>query len=177
MGATAEDFLDAYRRNVARQTDAAVAESPICQLILLFMETRHSWTGSATDLLGRLVEIAEANRISTRARFWPNAPNALVRRMREAEPALASRGVEFRLGKSGSKKPVTLTRVAGNTVPTVPTAPEEGHRAVERDDSRDDTAEPIVPPIVPPASPRGTAGRYWDDWDDISGGLWEGVAQ
>ena len=108
MGRGSQAFLQAYDANVARQNEAAVGASPVAQAVLSFMESRDSWQGTPSELLGHLEEAAQHLRIDTRDRGWPKNPNWLTRRLREVEPNLRALGLEVVLGRPGPNQPLSL---------------------------------------------------------------------
>lgn len=78
-------------------------ESIVCAILaaeeILAMATRTDWTGTASDLLGALGEIA-GDRL-TRSRTWPNSPRALAGRLRRAVTFLRKIGIEVGFGREG----------------------------------------------------------------------------
>jgi len=124
----------------------------------------HSWQGTATALLAALEDVARKQRLNTRAQFWPKAPNALSRKLREAEPALLSRGIRIDFGKSGSRC-VTLERLTENTVPIVPIAL-DGPETTPGGDSKDDSSWGTARDTVSLGGFQPTEGDA-DGWDDL----------
>lgn len=116
MGGTAEDFLEAFGENVARQNEVAVEASPVAQAVIACMRERAEWEGTAHELLDRLESEAECLRINTKDRSWPKTANWLTRRIREVEPNLLAMGIDVRVDRTGEHRRLLLRKVAGNIV-------------------------------------------------------------
>ena len=86
-------FLDAYASNRAEQVRAFVEADYISSHLLQFMEDRAEWTGTPTDLYGRLADLASDT--TKRQKAWPKSANVLGKRLREAAPSLRRSGVEI----------------------------------------------------------------------------------
>ena len=105
LGYNQQDFLNAYSRNILRQSEEAVLNNPVAYSIRQFMNDKTEWEGTAHQLLNELERIAPQFRINTRDNDWPKAPNALARRINEVIPNLEhyqiyiirKRGVERQL--------------------------------------------------------------------------------
>jgi hypothetical protein len=83
MGYKDNQFIEAFRRNVKLQNEAAIEDSAIAQTIITFMEDKQTWDGTPTELLGLLVEIAARLSVNTKnQKVWPAKPNVLTRRLK-----------------------------------------------------------------------------------------------
>lgn len=89
MGYPKNKFLEAYYRNIGLQTEQALEASPVATTVVEFMYSRTRWSGTATELLEQLEQIADSLKISTKNnRSWPSAPNRLSRRLNEVKTNL-----------------------------------------------------------------------------------------
>ena len=61
MGYPDNEFLKVYDKNIELQTEEAIASNLVSSAITKFMENRGEWTGTATDLLVELDEIATSH--------------------------------------------------------------------------------------------------------------------
>ncbi len=124
LGLPEEDFLSAYGQNIRARNEEIVASSPVALAVSALVESRSDeWEGTATELLHSLNEMAEDRSIDTKAREWPKAPNALVRRLNEVQPNLAAEGIEIETKDYRKRqKLIHIRRAPGNTVDTVETA-------------------------------------------------------
>jgi hypothetical protein len=78
MGNIENKFLEAYHRNIGLQTEQALESSPVAATIIEFMNSRTEWTGTTTELLNELEQVAEILKIKTKNnKEWPSAPNRL----------------------------------------------------------------------------------------------------
>ena len=132
LGHPAGALERAYRKNVSRQNDAAIAEAPVGDAIVLLMEGRDVWEGTASDLLKELEAVATPAGVDVGSHKWPNAANALWRRVKEVRPNLIALGIKANNYKSGTRR-ITLTRISSEeavlTAQTVQPDPEGGPTA------------------------------------------------
>ena len=84
------------------------------------MATRTEWTGTASDLLGALGEMA-GDRIA-KAKTWPDGPRALAGRLRRAATFLRKIGIEIGFDREGRAR----TRIIRITAASADSAPERG---------------------------------------------------
>jgi hypothetical protein len=94
IGYEQQDFTNAYQANIDSQNDEAIYASSVAQAILILMVDGGEWTGSPSELLGKLTKIAFERHLET-DRTWPKGPVWLTRRINEVEPNLKSRGIEI----------------------------------------------------------------------------------
>lgn len=119
LGFKQEDFLSAYYANIAEQHQEAIQENPVAAAMKEFMESRTKWSGSMSELLERLVEVAQTEKIDTAAKEWPKAANSLSRRLNEAKTNLVEIGITIHSEKgSQGKRMVLVQRVAENIADT-----------------------------------------------------------
>ena len=72
---------------------------PIAAAVRALMATRTEWTGTATDLLGALAEVA-GERVA-KSKTWPDSPRALAGRLRRAATFLRKIDIEISFGREG----------------------------------------------------------------------------
>lgn len=98
LGNKPGDFIEAYRRNVGLQTEAAIEDSAIAQAIMSFMEDRPLWEGKMNELLGELEEKATTKlKINIRNhKVWPSQANILSRRSKYIKSNLKDLGIIIR---------------------------------------------------------------------------------
>ncbi len=102
IGYSHEEFLDAYYANINEQHEEAIHENPVATVIAILMEERELWESSPADLLERMETIALEQKISTNAKVWPKAPQALTRRLNEAKTNLSEIGIQIETGGKGA---------------------------------------------------------------------------
>jgi hypothetical protein len=94
MGNMENKFLEVYHRNIGLQTEQALESSPIAATIIEFMNSRTEWTGTTTELLNELEQVAEILKIKTKNnKEWPTAPNRLSRRINDIKTNLRQIGI------------------------------------------------------------------------------------
>jgi hypothetical protein len=170
LGLRADDFLQAFSRNVQRQTEAAIEGSLVAQAVIAFMGEREEWAGPATLLLSQLQEVAKKIHIDQRSKDWPGSANVLSRKLREASATLARIGIDFERRKSGDRE-ILLWKRPGNTVQTVRTVQTDRdgeYSPIATDDTSDDIVQETVPrraSVVSLFGPEDDSG----DMDGISG--------
>jgi len=88
LGNKPYEFTKLYEDNIRGKNEEVVHSNPVAAAIVKFMEKRNSWTGPATPLLTKLVEVATELKFNMKDKSWPKAPNALTRRIREVMSGL-----------------------------------------------------------------------------------------
>jgi hypothetical protein len=105
MGYEDNEFIEAFRRNVKLQNEAAVEDSAIAQTIIAFMEDKQTWEGTPTELLGLLEAVAPTLSINTKnQKVWPSKPNVLTRRLKYIISNLKEFGINVRHADSSTTK-------------------------------------------------------------------------
>ena len=107
-GIGGEKFLDAYRRNQEKGNDEAIESHPIAYAIVKFMDARTEWIGTATELLKKLVEIANDEEIDTKSYLWVKQPNQLSRKIREVKSNLEQRGLCIEIKNNGGNRRIRI---------------------------------------------------------------------
>jgi hypothetical protein len=112
-------FWSAYCGNRDEAVEGVIDADPIAAAVRSLMATRTEWTGTASELLGALAEIA-GERIS-KSKTWPDSPRALAGRLRRAATFLRKIGIEIGFEREGRAR----TRIIRITTAPSP-APEAG---------------------------------------------------
>jgi len=123
LGYQQEDFLDAYRANIAELHHEAIQENPVAAAMEAFMENRTEWIGSMSELYKKIAEVADSEKIDTRAREWPKAANSLSRRLNEAKTNLAEIGITIQNEKGAHGKRTVVLRRAAEQKEDIATSP------------------------------------------------------
>jgi hypothetical protein len=88
---------------------------PVAAAVRALMATRTEWTGTASDLLGALAELA-GERVAN-AKTWPDSPRALAGRLRRAATFLRKVGIEFGFQREGRARTRIIRISTGKTPP------------------------------------------------------------
>jgi hypothetical protein len=105
MGYKDNQFIEAFRRNVKLQNEAAIEDSAIAQTIISFMEDKETWQGTPTELLGLLEAIAPTISINTKNhKIWPSKPNVLTRRLKYIMSNLKEFGISVYYADNSTTK-------------------------------------------------------------------------
>jgi hypothetical protein len=96
---TAGTFWSAYCGNRDEAVDGVIDADPIAAAVRAVMVERTEWTGTASDLLGALAEVA-GERIA-KSKTWPDSPRAFAGRLRRAATFLRKIGVEVAFEREG----------------------------------------------------------------------------
>jgi hypothetical protein len=115
-GLGGKDFLAAYSNNINKVHDAVIAEDPVAESIVNFMEQEAEWSGYATALLGVLSA-------KNPTYILPKLPNALSRRIKEIASNLRAKGIdcEFTKDTTENKTKIKLSHI--NVSPVTPVTP------------------------------------------------------
>ena len=122
-------FWSAYCGNRDEAVENVIEADPVAAAVRAVMLERTEWTGTASDLLGALAEVA-GERIA-KSKTWPNSPRALSGRLRRAATFLRKIGIEIDYTKEGRARTriihITTTGMSSDpeysgTEPSVPSA-------------------------------------------------------
>lgn len=92
-------FWSAYCSNRDEAVEGVIDADPIAAAVRAVMLTRTEWTGTASDLLGALAELA-GDRVS-KSKAWPDSPRALAGRLRRAATFLRKIGIDICFEREG----------------------------------------------------------------------------
>jgi hypothetical protein len=85
------------------RTDAASIAAAVCAV----MTTRMEWTGTASELLGALAELAGER--AAKANSWPDSSRALAGRLRRAATFLRKIGIDIGFEREGRARTIRIT--------------------------------------------------------------------
>jgi len=115
-------FWSAYCGNRDEAVEGVIDADPIAAAVRALMHARTEWTGTASDLLGALVEMA-GERV-TKAKTWPDSPRALSGRLRRAATFLRKIGIDIGFDREGRARMrvIRITTTGQSTAPETPGA-------------------------------------------------------
>ncbi len=119
LGHSRNDFLKAYHANLMVRNEEVTATNPVAAMILIFMDDREAWSGSASELLTELDALAQRHRVDMRSRSWPKAAHILSRRLNEIRPNLAAAGIQVTKGHGGGGRHLALHKTSESSVTSV----------------------------------------------------------
>jgi hypothetical protein len=112
---SAGTFWSAYCGNRDEAVEGVIEADPTATAVRAFMETRTEWTGTASELLGALGEMA-GERVA-KSKVWPDSPRALAGRLRRAATFLRKIGIEIDFDRKGrARTRVIHVTSSGKTV-------------------------------------------------------------
>jgi hypothetical protein len=120
-------FWSAYCGNRDEAVEGVIDADPIAVAVRAVMAMRTVWTGTASDLLGALVEAAGER--AAKSKTWPDSPRALAGRLRRAATFLRKIGIEIGFGREGRARTRTIhitttpPSAAPENTPARPSAP------------------------------------------------------
>ena len=79
---------------------------PIAASVRAIMSKRTEWTGTASDLLGALAEVAGERVVKSKT--WPESPRALGGRLRRGATFLRKVGIEITFNREGQARTRTI---------------------------------------------------------------------
>lgn len=106
-------FWSAYCGNRDEAVEGVIDGDPIAAAVRAIMATRTEWTGTASELLGALAEVA-GERVA-KSKAWPDSPRGLSGRLRRAATFLRKIGIEMRFEKEGRARRRTIRITTGPT--------------------------------------------------------------
>jgi hypothetical protein len=113
-------FWSAYCDNRDQAVEGVIEADPIAAAVRAIMSARTEWTGTASDLLGALAEMA-GERVA-KAKTWPDSPRALAGRLRRAATCLRKIGIDIGFNREGRAR----TRMIRIVTTGNPASPETG---------------------------------------------------
>ena len=111
-------FWSAYCGNRDEAVDGVIDADPIASAVRAVMATRTEWTGTASELLGAVAEIAGERVAKTKT--WPDSPRALAGRLRRGATFLRKIGIDVGFEREGRAR----TRTIRITTAGKPASPE-----------------------------------------------------
>src|SRR5918992_4298733 len=111
----AEQFLDDWDEIVKVQNQTTLDGSPVAQAVIKFMEDKHEYVATSSELHKKLEGVAEALGVSiVRDKAWPKSARWLWRRIKEVLPLLVAAGIEAARARDESAKQITLRKLPKN---------------------------------------------------------------
>lgn len=157
-------FMEAYAGNRADAVELALEADPVAQAVRELAE-RGEWTGTASELLDELEQIAPEK--VQHSRTWPTTARTLANRLRRAATFLRALGVEveFRKTTHGRREVAVRKNVHSSAIiATIATRGDEteaaqakqaqasgGDRVAQA--AQGGATEHVSPPVAPPAKP------------------------
>jgi hypothetical protein len=101
-------FLDAYSKNRVEMDETVIEADLVATAVRSLMADRSALTGTAKELLQKLVSIA--GEPAAKMKSWPKTPRALSGRLRRAAPNLRRVGISIVFEERQAKgRPITIT--------------------------------------------------------------------
>jgi len=108
LGLCGDTFVAAYKSNLNKANDEAVAAHPVAAAVIAFMRDSSNWSGSVAGLLSELERIAVTEKINSNNKAWPLAATILSRRLLEVKSNLEELGISYSIRAGNNSKIVTL---------------------------------------------------------------------
>lgn len=110
-------FWSAYCGNRDEAVEGVIDADPVAATVRTLMVTRTEWTGTASDLLGALGEMA-GERIA-KSKSWPDSPRALAGRLRRAATFLRKVGIDIGFEREGRAR-TRMIHISATGQPATP---------------------------------------------------------
>lgn len=108
LGIGGKDFLEVYYNNIKIQTEQVVEGNPVAYCLMEFIKDKLEWEGTASQLLGKLAEVATKLNINTHSKGWVKTPGSLSRILNVLKVNLEEVGVVCNHGWKGKEKIIFL---------------------------------------------------------------------
>jgi hypothetical protein len=118
---SAGTFWAAYCGNRDEAVEGVIDADPIAAAVRAMTATQTEWTGTASDLLGALGQLA-GERVA-KSKTWPDSPRALAGRLRRAATFLRKIGIEIGFEREGRGR-TRIIRIT--TTPNQPASEQAG---------------------------------------------------
>ncbi|MNN17814.1 hypothetical protein D3C81_1310100 [compost metagenome] len=103
-------FLHAYEKNRRRINEEVMESNPVATAICFLMEEQNLWSGSVSNLLIVLEQIAQNKKINRRSRLWPKAAHILSTRLKQVRSNLEEYGIYYDIRNKGFAKVIEIER-------------------------------------------------------------------
>ncbi len=132
IGLPSGAFMAAYHGNRTAGNELALEASPVAKTIMDFTAGTSAWTGTATDLLNELDQVA-GDRVR-RQRNWPQSGRSLAGILKRLAPNMRAVGVDVELGRTKNGRFITITRTGRESCVTSVTSVTEtqNHRSTSQ---------------------------------------------
>jgi len=100
-------FWAAYCGNRDEAVEGVIDADPVAATVRQLMATEPVWSGTASDLLGVLCELA-GERVA-KSKTWPDSPRALSGRLRRGATFLRKLGIGIAFGREGRSRGRVIT--------------------------------------------------------------------
>ena len=123
----------AYAGNRRAAIESMVDADPVAACVREIMAERSAWTGSAADLLRAQADVADDG-VSRSSPGWPKNPRALAGRLRRAQTALRTLGINMTFGREGraGTRIIRMSKALECTVSTDSSVRNNGSRSGQR---------------------------------------------
>jgi hypothetical protein len=129
-------FLRAYRGNRAEMDETVIESDLVAMAVRSLMADLSIWTGTAKELLPKLVGIA--GEPAAKMKSWPRTPRALSSRLRRAATNLRRVGISIVFGqRQARERPITIMADKSGIRPSQSSSPSSDEEIRDlRDDGR-----------------------------------------
>ena len=109
IGKTQQQFLDAYKHNIAVQNEEAIDASPVAKAVIMLLKDRNSWEGSPAELLALFNSKFFSLNLSSNP-LWPKAPEWMTRRLNDVATNLSVIGIHVDIKKTSEGRLISLSK-------------------------------------------------------------------
>lgn len=106
-----EKFLEAYLNNQRKANQEAVDSSPIATALIKYMNDNNTFTGTVSQLLLCLNQVAENEQIDTTSKLWAKEPNVLSRRLNEMKSNLELEGIYYEITQRNHGRIIDIVKI------------------------------------------------------------------
>lgn len=110
-GIGGEKFLEAYLNNQRKANQEAVDSSPIVTALIKYMNENKSFTGTVSQLLLCLNQIAEDEQIDITSKLWAKEPNVLSRRLNEMKSNLELESIYYDVSQKNHGRVIDIVKI------------------------------------------------------------------
>lgn len=156
-------FMSAYDANRDDAIESVIDADPVAAVLRTMMEARTAWTGTASDLLGALAEMAGER--PARSKTWPGNARALSNRLRRAATFLRKVGIDIDFGRGGKGRTriIHITCRGAENAPAPSAAPSASSVNAQETRERKGVASLPRRTVTPPADAKADAGHLASD--------------
>ncbi|MHB0999631.1 MAG: hypothetical protein ACYC27_10315 [Armatimonadota bacterium] len=119
LGISQHDFLHAYTENRSARNNEVLDANPVAAIIMLLMEDKNEWKGTASELLYEMNDLANNHQVDVRDKNWPKSSHKLTPRIKEVLTNLSAAGIRVEFSRHSKQRLITLQKFSESIVAAV----------------------------------------------------------
>ncbi len=129
LGNRGNEFIEDYSLDEAERVRETIDANPFASAVIELLKISPDWEGHPTELLTRLENVAESNKINMDAKMWPKSANWVTRRLHEIKPFIVKEGFSYKEKKTATSRTIKFHKGGKNVVTDVIAVTDDGDKS------------------------------------------------